>query len=134
MCQSLYDDVVQFYDRMKFRRPAVPMSIDVQRRAQLIAYILSELAEFGDSVALKDQVDATTDLLYFVMDMFVEMGVDPAVPFAIVHKSNMQKLWPDGHPRFDQSVVPPRLIKPDGWQPPEKEIEKYLKTFDREDD
>ena len=130
MSQS-YDMVVQFYDAMGFVRPAIPTPIDARRRTQLIAYILSELVEFGNSSALEDQVDAATDLLYFVIDAFVEMGVDPAIPFDIVHAANMQKLWPDGIPKFDESVVPPRMIKPDDWQAPEDEIKSYLETLKR---
>lgn len=121
-----YDVVRAFYDKMGMTRPAVPTVIRADRRSQLMAYLMSEVIEFGNATDLKDQVDAATDLLYFVMDLFVELGVDPAVPFSIVHEANMQKVHEDGKAHFDYSRVPPRMIKPDGWQAPEPQIHAWL--------
>jgi len=126
---SKYEAVQQFYDKMGFQRAAHPSTITSNRRNQLIMYIISEVVEFGDSVDLVDQVDAATDLLYFVMDIFVEMGVDPEVPFHIVNDANMNKLWDDGKPHFDYMKVPPRLLRPEHWEPPEGAIKTWLETI-----
>lgn len=126
---TMFRMVQEFYDRMGFRRPARPTRIPAERRKDLMGYILSESLEFGSARELHDQVDAAVDMLYFIMDIFVELGVDPAVPFQIVHEANMAKLWPDGEAHFDHSVVPPRLIKPDGWERPEPAIHDYLKEL-----
>ena len=127
MSQSKYELVQQFYDRMGFPRPIVPVKIAATRRSQLMNYLLSEVMEFGAAPDLTEQVDAATDLLFFVMDVFVEMGVDPNAPFMFVWAANMNKLQPDGSVRFDNSVVPPRMLKPDSWEAPQHDIHKWLK-------
>lgn len=128
MSQSTkYDKVREFYAATKIEQvPNAPTAIKAPRRAQLMSYLMEEVLELGKAAELPDQVDAAVDLLYFVMDVFVELGVNPDVPFDIVHTANMSKLWPDGCIRVDYSIVPPRLIKPPGWQPPEPQIHEYL--------
>lgn len=44
--------------------------------------------------------------------------------FAIVHEANMAKLWPDGKPRYRESDG--KVLKPDGWIPPEARIRAYF--------
>lgn len=124
--RSNYEKVQEFYDAMGFSRPARPTRIAAERRNQLMAYILSETLEFGAARHLTAQLDAAVDLLYFVMDVFVEMGIDPAQPFNIVHEANMGKVWPDGQSHFDHSVVPPRLLKPEGWKAPEEKLHQWI--------
>lgn len=126
--RPIHKKVQDFYDRMGFLRPARPTRIAAERRNQLMAYILSETLEFGAAADLTSQLDAAVDLLYFVMDTFVEMGIDPQVPFEIVHAANMAKVWPDGKSHFDHSVVPPRLIKPEGWEAPEDKLHKWIES------
>lgn len=124
----MYSRAQKFYDAMGFPRPVRPTKIAPRRRNELMAYVLSEVLEFGASAQLCDQVDAATDLLYFVMDIFVEMGVDPSVPFDIVHTANMAKQFPEGQARFDYSVIPPRMLKPDEWVAPEEAIKRWLES------
>ena len=128
MPQSKYELVQQFYDRMGFSRPVVPSALDSTRRSQLMAYLLSEVMEFGSAPDLTEQVDAATDLLCFVMDVFVEMGVDPDVPFQLAWAANMDKRQLDGSVKFDYSVVPPRMLKPEGWEAPQQDIHEWLKV------
>lgn len=123
---TFYSKVVEFYDATGQPRPAIPSKIPAQRRNTLMAYIMSELMEFGDAVTLEDQADAAIDLLYFVMDVFVELGVNPTALFEFVHEANMAKVWPDGQAHIDYSVVPPRLLKPEGWHDPKLDIHDYL--------
>lgn len=139
MCQSnkpskfdMYAKVQQFYDMTRQPRPVVPVPIDTQRRGRLMQYLLSEIVEFGESTTLADQVCEALDLLYFVFDIFVELGVNPIVPFHAVHKANMNKQWPDGTIHWDYSVIPPRLLKPDGWKSPKEAIETYLAILFKE--
>lgn len=125
-----YNEVKEFYESFGMSYPNDnPKHIEPARRAELMAYLLNEVLEFGRSPDLLSQVDAATDLLFFVFDVFVELGVPPDEPFRIVCKANMAKLWPDGKPRFDMTVVPPKLIKPEGWEPPEAMIRKYLEMY-----
>jgi len=123
----MYTQVQKFYDKTGQQRPAQPTTMQVNRRSQLMQYLLSEVVEFGNSRTLIDQIDAATDMLFFVIDLFVELGVDPEMPFMFVWDANMNKLWPDGVAHWDHSVVPSRLLKPDGWVAPESKIEQYIK-------
>lgn len=123
---SKFDDVKEFYDATGQLRPAVPTRMRVERRSQIMQYLLSEVVEFGNARQLEDQVDAATDILFFVMDLFVELGVNPDVPFKLVWEANMRKIWPDGQAHWDHSVVPSRLLKPEGWEAPEPAIRDYL--------
>lgn len=128
---SMYESVQQFYDVTGQPRPVIPSQINAQRRNTLMAYIMSEVLEFGAAATLEDQLDAAVDLLYFVMDVFVELGINPDIPFSIVHATNMAKLWPDGKARFDHSVVPPRMLKPDGWTSPTHDLHDYINDMIR---
>jgi len=123
---SMYVKVQEFYDAMEFKRPAMPSRIPSMRRSELMTYIIAEVIEFGAAANLEDQVAEVIDILYFVMDVFVELGVDPDMPFAIVHAANMAKIWPDGKAHFNNSVVPPRMLKPCGWIAPERAICDHL--------
>ena len=70
------------------------------------------------------QVDALVDQLVFVFGSLVEMGVDPEPFFKIVMDANMAKLGPDGKPILRPSDN--KIMKPEGWEPPEPKMEKYL--------
>jgi predicted HAD superfamily Cof-like phosphohydrolase len=69
------------------------------------------------------QVDGFADILYFGNGGFVELGVKPDRVFSCVHKSNMKKIWPDGKPHYNEDG---KVVKPEGWQPPERFIEKEI--------
>jgi predicted HAD superfamily Cof-like phosphohydrolase len=72
---------------------------------------------------LTAQVDANVDQLYFVNGNFTEMGIDPKELFKIVHKANMDKIFPDGLPHYSEVG---KVIKPDGWVAPEKMLEEEI--------
>lgn len=76
---------------------------------------------------LVDEVDALTDLLYFTYGSFSLLGVDPTEIFAVVHQSNMGKLFPDGKPHYDK--ITNKVLKPADWETewaPEPKIKKLL--------
>ncbi|MHC5247682.1 pyrophosphohydrolase domain-containing protein [Enterococcus sp. LJL90] len=64
--------------------------------------------------SLVGQVDALTDLLYFIYGSFSLMGVNPETIIEIVHQANMGKLFPDGRPHYDP--VTNKVMKPANWQ------------------
>lgn len=125
MC-GMYERVLQFYDAMGMDRPDAPAGMGANRRNQRMTYLLSEIVEFGEANRLHTQVAELTDLLYFVLGTFAELGVDPEMPFTIVHQANMAKLWSDGLAHWDVSVVPPRLLRPPTWKSPSADIECYV--------
>jgi energy-coupling factor transport system permease protein len=79
---------------------------------------------------LVDQMDALTDVNYFVQGSFVVAGVNPQPLFDIVQDANMAKLWEDGKPRYDENNGG-KIKKPEGWEAPEPkllaEIKKQMK-------
>lgn len=88
-----------------------------------------EIAEFNDSVRMGDfigQIDALTDLKYFIDGALYKMGLSADqindIGFA-VHDANMQKklgvVEKRGNPLGD-------AVKPEGWISPEERIGEIL--------
>lgn len=69
------------------------------------------------------QVDAFTDILYFTNGGFVEASVIPDNIVNIVHQKNMEKIFPDGKPHYNEVG---KVIKPEGWVAPEPLIEEEI--------
>lgn len=88
-----------------------------------VGWMIEELSELLLTESLTGQVDALIDLIYFALGTFVEMCVRPGCMFRIVQSTNMAKLHSDGRPRFRKDG---KIIKPEGWQPPEPQIEEEL--------
>lgn len=124
-----YRKVKEFH--RKFNHPVAdsPTQMDTNRAAARYEWMLEELNEFIESATLVDQADAMIDLIYFALGTLVEMGVQPAKIFTIVHKANMNKLWGDGKPHYNEQG---KTIKPESWQDPfqliEDEISKQNKV------
>lgn len=74
---------------------------------------------------LAEQADACIDCWYYCLNAFCKKGVNLSKIFDIVHKANMDKKFPDNtfHRREDG-----KIIKPEGWQPPNilKEINNQI--------
>jgi predicted HAD superfamily Cof-like phosphohydrolase len=85
-----------------------------------------KIIEKGEPVedVLVAQADALTDINYFTQGSFVIMGVDPQPLFDIVQNANMAKLFPDGKPRYRKEDG--KIIKPDGWIPPEPQLKAEI--------
>ncbi|PIH59023.1 HAD family hydrolase [Paenibacillus sp. LK1] len=70
------------------------------------------------------QIDALIDIKYFAEGGLVEASVIPDKIFDIVHNANMQKIFPDGKPHYNEVG---KVIKPDRWEAPEPKIEEEIK-------
>lgn len=82
---------------------------------------------------LVEQMDALTDVNYFVQGTFVVAGVNPQPLFDIVQEANMGKLWEDGKPRFREDG---KILKPDNWEKdfaPEPRLIKEIEEQGKED-
>ncbi|ACB60541.1 putative HAD superfamily Cof-like phosphohydrolase [Exiguobacterium sp. PvP048] len=88
---------------------------------QAVKKSLKETYPVTEVERLVGQGDALTDALYFIMGSFVEAGLEPGPLFEIVQQANMAKLGPDGQPIFRESDQ--KVMKPDGWLPPEPQLE-----------
>lgn len=91
-------------------------------------WMLEEIDEFKEAKDIYEQADAMIDLMYFALGTLVEMGIEPDNIFEIVHKANMDKLWEDGKPHYNEDG---KTIKPAGWQDPypklKDEIDSQIK-------
>jgi predicted HAD superfamily Cof-like phosphohydrolase len=74
-----------------------------------------------DVERLVGQGDALSDGQYFISGSFVETGLKPTPLFDIVQKANMAKLGEDGKPIKRESDG--KIMKPEGWMPPEPQLE-----------
>lgn len=105
----------------KFGHPVAekPVLLDEGRVAKRYDWMLEEINEFKESTNIYDQADAMIDLIYFAIGTMVEMGVKPEKVFDIVHNANMDKLWPDGKPHYNEQG---KTIKPVNWVDPYENI------------
>jgi predicted HAD superfamily Cof-like phosphohydrolase len=109
-------------DEEKFKALVDQLKRDVDKAVDKIL----RKNETTESV-LVGQVDALTDLLYFVYGSFVLSGVDPEPIFKIVHEANMGKVFPDGSVHFDEQTH--KILKPANWEQdfaPEGKIKKEI--------
>jgi predicted HAD superfamily Cof-like phosphohydrolase len=125
MCQ-LIELNREFYHATDQDYHVAPTALSVERRAQFMAYIIGEVVEYGNAPDIVSQIDALTDALYFIYDAFLEMGVDPDDFYKAVHDTNMKKAWPDGTIKWDETVIPPKLIKPPTWREPTSDIMRLI--------
>jgi hypothetical protein len=71
------------------------------------------------------QMDAVVDAFYFLAGTCVEIGIQPQALFEIVQAANMAKLGADGKPIIRESDG--KIMKPEGWEPPEAKLEVEIK-------
>jgi len=79
-----------------------------------------ELDEMWEAMRNNDPVefvDAVVDLLYFLYGTALALGIPLEAAFREVHRSNMDKVWPDGTVRHHPETH--KVLKPDGWQAPD---------------
>lgn len=82
---------------------------------------------------LVEQMDALTDVNYFVQGTFTVAGVEPQPLFDIVQEANMGKLWEDGRARFREDG---KILKPENWErdfAPEPRLTKEIERQINED-
>ena len=116
--KRLLEQVREFHKA--FDVPILPAAqMPHEERRKLRYRILKE--EFEEYVAaendddLAEVADALGDMAYIIAGTALEYGIPLDRVLDEIHRSNMAKLGPDGKPikRADGKV-----IKPDGWQPP----------------
>lgn len=79
--------------------------------------IQEEAKEFADAIEANDlpgAVDACIDLLYVTFGALAVFGVDAVPYFRAVHEANMAK-FKNGVLRREDG----KIIKPEGWEPPD---------------
>lgn len=116
--KRLLEQVLEFH--MAFDVPVLPApQFPSEDRRKLRYRILKE--EFYEYVAAENEdnfeevADALGDMAYIIAGTALEYGIPLDRVLDAIHAANMAKLGPDGKPikRADGKV-----IKPEGWQPP----------------
>ena len=109
--------VTEFHRAINHPVNEEPHMLDERHLSDRVEWIKEETRELEDADNLVDQVDALTDLAYFIIGFFVEMGIDFETMFRIVHEANMRKVAKEVRYRNDGKIE-----KPVNWLPPESEI------------
>lgn len=94
-------------------------------KARRLAWMQEELDEFRDAKTLVDQADAMGDLLWFVLGTMVCMGIEPSVIMRPITRANMSKVGDDLTVKYRPEDG--KVLKPEGWQPPEPEMADMIK-------
>lgn len=113
--------VKQFHITGKHPVSELPKLLDEDRVYRRASWLDEEVHEFINAKTLVDQTDALIDLMYFALGTFVEMGVQPAEAFEIVHSCNMEKVK-----NYIVKKDDTKIGKPEGWVGPEPRIEEEL--------
>ena len=117
--------VKNFHTAFSLPMVSTPTFLPKERSEARMSWVKEEVDEFLVADNVIDQADALVDAMYFILGTAVEIGVDLEPVFNIVQRANMAKLFPDGKPRYRE--LDNKVIKPDGWQAPEPQIEAEIK-------
>ena len=117
-----YEMVKDFHEAFGHPVANKPTVMSFGRKNIRRKWMLEELDEFLDADDIYGQVDGLIDLIYFSLGTLVELGVPPAEVFKVVQDANMAKLH-DGKPKYRDDG---KIIKPEGWQPPEPKIQEVI--------
>ncbi|QDF15472.1 MazG-like nucleotide pyrophosphohydrolase [Gordonia phage Mollymur] len=101
-----------------------PDSVELHR----IRLLTEELHETIKAILAGDMVgtaDGLTDLVYVTAGSADEFGIDLDATHAIVHAANMAKANPETG-KFDKDAGGRKIVKPEGWQPPEPALAELL--------
>lgn len=118
-----YEKVRAFHADFSLPVASHPDRLSASRVDARVNWMREELSELLSAHDLEEQVDAVSDLMYLALGCLVEMGVQPGVPFTAVHRTNLEKRWPDGTIRVNAEG---KLLKPPGWIGPERAISLCL--------
>ena len=114
--QEMVREFHEVFDHLIQDKPNANIDISIQSLRYDLIY--EELRELNDAMLDRDIVevaDAIADLLYVVYGTAVSYGIDIEPVFEAVHKSNMDKIWPDGELHYHPNG---KVKKPEGWEPP----------------
>jgi predicted HAD superfamily Cof-like phosphohydrolase len=75
-----------------------------------------------DVHACADQADALVDIYYYSLNAAAKKGMNLSAVFALVHGANMAKRDP-ATGTFLKRPSDGKIIKPEGWKPPDVEAE-----------
>lgn len=100
-----------------------PRKLSEDRVSIRIKWMEEEIQEFKEAEDVYSQADALTDLLYYLLGAYVEIGIKPDALFDLVHKTNMMKLTScEGIIKSKDGKVQ----KPSDWKHPDVIIKRII--------
>lgn len=120
--QTPYEKVKEFHKKFGMYIANEPGKCNFDEFELGLTLICEEYEELLNAIEYKclvEILDAIGDLIFVLYGMLVRLGIDGDKLFDIIWKANMKK---DGGKYREDG----KLLKPEGWIPPQKEIEKLL--------
>ena len=121
------EDVADFHracDVPVYYVPKIPELARTQLRKDLITEEVTELFKAMDDRDLPKAADAIVDSIYVLIGTALEYGIPLSTIWNIVQRCNMAKKDPITGKVIKREDG--KVLKPEGWQPPDKEIERAL--------
>ena len=118
-----YMQVRKFHEAFDHPVSNTPRMLTPEEAALRHKLLTEEVNELLEAKTLVDQVDASMDAIYIALGNLVIQGVLPQAMFDCIQYANMSKLGPDGKPIKREDG---KIMKPEGWTPPEAMMEQWL--------
>lgn len=100
--------------------------IDEEVNKELMPALLKAI-EQGGAISLEhraEMMDHIVDSVYVLLGLAANLGLPFDAAFDTVHNANMKKLFLPGAPIFREDG---KLLKPEGWEPPTRQMFELLK-------
>jgi len=118
-----WEKVREFHEKFGHPYRDLPRFMHSERAEKRYNWMQEEIDEFLEAEDIYEQADAMIDLIYFALGTMVELGVKPDQLFDIVHRANMEKLFSDGTPHYNNEG---KTIKPENWEDPYPKIKQEI--------
>ena len=107
-----------FHERTELRKGLIEEEFEEFLRSHQTKYAYSRRHGFYHELVGVDTIeyaDALADIVYTAYGAALEAGINLNEVLEEVHRSNMDKVWPDGEVHYHPNG---KVAKPEGWQPP----------------
>lgn len=129
--RSNFDDVVHFHRHFQIDYSGPPRHLPIELEEWRVKFLYEELKEYEQAIAEKNlvkQFDALLDLAYVAHGNAHLQGLPWQKGWFQVHYANMMKTrHKDGEGRGVGDIK-----KPEGWTPPDPELDKLLKRYEEQ--
>ena len=127
--EDAMNDVREFHKAFNHPHPDKLVRMDKSTKEIRAKWMREEIQEFLDAEDQAQEADAMADLIYFALGTMVVGGYSNkqfSHIFSLVQKANMQKLFPDNKPHYNEDG---KVLKPEGWIAPDQRIREYIDTI-----
>lgn len=100
-----------------------PRFLESERVRIRAKWIVQEIDELCEAKNVYQQADAAMDILYYLLGVFVEMGISADKLFYIIHEANLRKLIMADCIIKDDEL---KVQKPNNWKHPDELVKKAV--------